>query len=90
MKLEIYGLSKKDISDKWGEKSGEFLGTYDGVGFKSNKYKIEELEEFDYLHIFIEEKMKAHYPRRFNRNIEAELEKLYIREFGECIQTSLF
>jgi hypothetical protein len=90
MKLEIYGLSKEDLSGSWGEKLGEYLGVYDGVEFKSDKYKIEELEEFEYLHIFIEGKLKAHSPKRFNKNIGEKLQKMYIREFGETIQISLF
>lgn len=60
MKLEIYGVSKEELNlDNLGEKIGWFLGTYDGINFKSNKYKIEELEEFNYLHIFIEGKLKT-------------------------------
>lgn len=89
MEFEIYGLSKETISYEWGKRVGEFLGTYDGLGFKSNKYKVEQLEEFEYLHIFIEGSMKAHYPKRFNKNILEKLKKDYVREFGEVIQISL-
>ncbi len=89
MKLEIYGLLKTDLSNKWGEKAGKCLGTYNGVEFKSSEYKIEELEEFDYLHIFIDGEMKAHCPKRFNKNILEKLRKTYTREFGEVIQIGL-
>lgn len=90
MKYEIYGLTKEDLSlEKSGEKQGEFLGTYDGVEFKSNKYKLEQLEEFDYLHIFINGQMKFHSPKRFNQNIGKRLNKDYSMVFGDEIQISM-
>lgn len=90
MKFEIYGLSKETIDqDKWGEKQGMFLGTYDGVQFSSNEYKLEQLEDFDYIHVFINGQLKSHYPKRFNQNIREKLKRDFIREFGENIQISL-
>lgn len=90
MKFEIYGLTKETIDQvKWGEKQGIFLGTYDGVQFSSNEYKLEQLEDFDYLHVFINGQMKSHCPKKFNQNIREKLKRDFIREFGENIQISL-
>lgn len=90
MELIIYGISSEELdSRKFGEKQGEYLGEYDGIRLKSDKYEIEQLEEFDYLHIFTNGRVKQHSPKRFNNNIEKKLKSIYIREFGECIQTSL-
>lgn len=93
MKLEIYGFSKKELKElegEWEERLGKYLGEYDGISFKSNKYTIDELKEFDYLHIFTKGGILVHSPKRFNQNIETSLEKDYIRAFGEQVQISLF
>lgn len=90
MKLEIYGVPKGELNlDNWGKKTGQYLGSYDGVKFSSDKYQLKDLEEFDYLHIFINGRIKQHSPKRFNKNILKKLENTYAREFGECIQTTL-
>lgn len=91
MELEIYGVSKNELdSSNLGQRQGKYLGKYNGIEFKSNKYKIDNLEEFDYLHIFINGRIKQHSPKRFNKDIRKKLERIHVREFGECIQTSLF
>lgn len=91
MKFEIYGYTKETLNiTEWEKKNGEFLGTYDGIEFKSDKYKVEQLEEWDYLHFFIGEQIESHSPKKFNKNILEKLKKRHTREFGEVIQTSLF
>lgn len=90
MILEVYGLSKEELDHiKWEEGQGEYLGDYDGLKFKSNKYKVEQLEKFDFLHVYIRGEFLCHSPERFNKDISAKLEKIYVREFGKYVQTSL-
>lgn len=90
MKFEIYGLSKEELDqDKWGEKQGAFLGTYNGMEFQSNKYRLKQLEVFDYLQIFVDGRLRFHSPKRFNQNIEKRLNKDYSLLFGDEIQISL-
>lgn len=90
MRFEIYGYTKEALNlAKWNEKNGEFLGFYDGMEFKSDKFEVQQLEEWDYLHLFVGEKIHSHQPKRFNKNILKVLEGNFTRTFGEIIQMSL-
>lgn len=90
--FEIYGVDINALNTKkWinNEKQGDFLGKYDGIEFISDKHNIKQLEEYDYLHIYVDGNIKSHSPRKYNKNIEDKLKQLYTSHFGEVVQTSL-
>lgn len=86
MEIKIYGLSEKQLQNK---DKGKYLGTYNGIAFTSKKYKMKDLEKFDYLQFYVSENMILQGPKRFNKNIENKLGVIFNRQFGE-FQTSLF
>ena len=75
MKLYVYGITKENINFKeyhnteWKLLVAEF----DGINLKLNNYTINEIEDFDYLHIHNRYAMLQHIPKRFNKNFENKI-----------------
>ena len=89
MRLDIYGLGKV-YKLNWSKRQGTHLGYFNGEIFVSDKYTIKNLKEYDYLHIYTNQGLKWHIAKRFTKNIEKQLKRIYASEYGTEVQQSLF
>ncbi len=51
---------------------------------------IKELQEYDYMELYGMDGMIVHSPKKFNRDIQKEFREVFVKEYGEIQQTSLF
>ena len=70
-----------------------YKGHFDGEqfipkpGFCSG---IKDLYEYDYVQLFGGDGSLLHSPKKFNKNLEKEMRRVFIKSFGEVEQVKLF